>query len=633
MKPFLPASRWRLCPFLCSLLLASWFSQAGNAATAAVDVARFDSLSHRCYVEDNEAVLHVFNRVTVLSAAGEEYGRVWVSESKFSKLKSVEVRLIDATGRVMLKRKKGDLTKQCGFGDHGVLYSDYCWYTADLSAPAYPYSVECEYEQELRSLFFVNGVSLQRGIPIRTAVVELSFSSDYPIAYKEYGFDRAPVELTEKKRRTLTWTLTDIPAGESYSYIPPEHVGGMRLELVAERFDLDGHTFHQRSWKNVGLWAKELFDSRYNVGSKPTTSPSPDEALKAAKRIYMDLIRAVRYVAVQIGISGWQPSLASETEAKKYGDCKGMAVLLVSQLRSAGIEAYPCLILTKGEGALDTSFVNLGFNHVIAMALIGRDTLWMDPTCDVCPPGDLPSSDEDNTVLIITDRGGVLVRTPRPVPNDNQIVRTTALEVDDTGFVSIVSKVSVTGNYAHNIRASLRELANDEADEYMHTWLLGDNRMFNLSHYTTSNLTDITVPLIVEARLNSVRPTDRIGQTHYVRPILFSSRDIYGDAKTSGRSIPISLGSPRSIIDSVFIHGTSRFHIDSIVTPVNDSAICQGASASISFTRDSTGATACYVQEFRGGSVPTDRFDEFTQFLALRRKILDTPVKLRSVAR
>src|SRR5439155_21618233 len=103
----------------------------------------------------------------------------------------------------------------------------------------------------------------------------------------------------------------------------------------------------------------------------------------------------VRYVAIELGIGGYQPHLADEVLKNRYGDCKDKVCLLLSLLAAAGIPGEPALVKTAGEGVLDTALVDLGqFDHMIARVQLGDEVVWVDPTASSCALGYLPGADQ-----------------------------------------------------------------------------------------------------------------------------------------------------------------------------------------------------------------------------------------------
>ena len=67
-----------------------------------------------------------------------------------------------------------------------------------------------------------------------------------------------------------------------------------------------------------------------------------------AKLIHEFVAKDIRYVAIEYGDSGYEPHHAKEVFVNRYGDCKDQAILLITMLKEAGIEAYPVLIGTRG---------------------------------------------------------------------------------------------------------------------------------------------------------------------------------------------------------------------------------------------------------------------------------------------
>ena len=50
--------------------------------------------------------------------------------------------------------------------------------------------------------------------------------------------------------------------------------------------------------------------------------------------------RNIRYVAIEVGIGGFQPHPAADVFAHQYGDCKDKATLLSTMLKQIGIDSY-----------------------------------------------------------------------------------------------------------------------------------------------------------------------------------------------------------------------------------------------------------------------------------------------------
>ncbi|MEI9969999.1 MAG: transglutaminase-like domain-containing protein [Terracidiphilus sp.] len=75
---------------------------------------------------------------------------------------------------------------------------------------------------------------------------------------------------------------------------------------------------------------------------------------------YLD--REVRYTGIEFGEAAIVPHDPAETLAKKYGDCKDKATLLVAMLRAAGIPANVALL--NVESRIDSPLDLPGMGHV-----------------------------------------------------------------------------------------------------------------------------------------------------------------------------------------------------------------------------------------------------------------------------
>ena len=73
----------------------------------------------------------------------------------------------------------------------------------------------------------------------------------------------------------------------------------------------------------------------------------------------------VHYEAIEFGRRAYIPKTARETMRDRYGDCKDLSTLLISDLQTENVRAYPALVLTRDDGYVDPSFPSFEFNHVI----------------------------------------------------------------------------------------------------------------------------------------------------------------------------------------------------------------------------------------------------------------------------
>lgn len=139
-------------------------------------------------------------------------------------------------------------------------------------------------------------------------------------------------------------------------------------------------------WQDVINWSLPLYQNALsdaleikNIADdirQQTTEPSEQIA-----RALLFVQSEIRYLGIELGVNSHQPSKATETLSRRYGDCKDKAVLLISILKQLGIEANPALVNTDKQGQIAEypPMVN-AFNHVIVKVMHHGEEYWIDPT-------------------------------------------------------------------------------------------------------------------------------------------------------------------------------------------------------------------------------------------------------------
>ena len=88
--------------------------------------------------------------------------------------------------------------------------------------------------------------------------------------------------------------------------------------------------------------------------------------------------------------------------ARKFGDCKDKASLLVVMLREIGVDASLVLARTRRGGDLDPEPASLApFDH--AIVYVPRYDLFLDGTAEFSGADELPAQDQDIPVLIVSE--------------------------------------------------------------------------------------------------------------------------------------------------------------------------------------------------------------------------------------
>ncbi len=182
-----------------------------------------------------------------------------------------------------------------------------------------------------------------------------------------------------------------------------------------------------RSWEEVARLYSEIVD-RAIAGStvddwvKRALRGSPPSAA-VIDRLLAELQATVRYAGVELGEGRLVPRSPRETLARRYGDCKDKATLLVALLRAAEVPAYVALLRAGVDTDVVEDLPGLGaFDHAVVY-VPASPPIWIDPTEPLLRAGELPERDRGRLALVAAPGIRGLVRTPEARPGDNLLHR------------------------------------------------------------------------------------------------------------------------------------------------------------------------------------------------------------------
>jgi hypothetical protein len=479
--------RTRICRLFVILVIA--FS-GGTAVAGTPDWLRDTARAPLPnYPEDTDAVVLLDERLVTVSPSGEvhstyrkafkilrpagrENGTLYVYFDHQTETTSMKAWGITAAGEE-LEVKKGDAVT-AGYTEE--LYSDTRYLVLRIPGAQVGNVIGYEY-QHLERPFVLQAIWVfQDEIPVRRGrfVLELPSSWTYAVSWRNH----APLSPQQSGDNRWTWEFTDIEPIRSEPEMPT-------WRSVAGQFEIsfspkDPASQNNGSWAQIGRWYSQTASGRREVSpslrdkAHLMAGDSVDPLEKIA-RLASYVQHSIRYVAIEIGIGGYQPHAAQDVFASGYGDCKDKATLLSAMLHEAGIDSYYMLINSKRD-FLSPDFPSmLGFNHVIlAIRLpegasvpsrmpilrhekLGR-LLLFDPTDDSTPLGYLPPNLQASRGLVVTESEGELVSTPLLPPSANRILRTAKLSLDTDGTLKGTVEEAREGPFATELRESLLNL-------------------------------------------------------------------------------------------------------------------------------------------------------------------------------
>jgi transglutaminase-like putative cysteine protease/Tfp pilus assembly protein PilF len=231
------------------------------------------------------------------------------------------------------------------------------------------------------------------------------------------------------------------------------------------------HVSTYQKWDDVATWYQGLIKGQLDASPqirdavREATRGITDERAKI-RAIYELVVTKTRYVGLEFGIHGYQPYRTPQVFARKFGDCKDKASLLVVMLKEAGIAATMVLARTRHGGDLDAQPASLApFDH--AIAYIPKYDWFLDGTAEFSGSDELPAQDQDIHVLVVNEHK--LVRTPVPPALHNTVVTDWRVALDPSGDAHVEERLRISGEAAHEWRNHYQS-PGERNDKYSKAW-------------------------------------------------------------------------------------------------------------------------------------------------------------------
>ncbi len=525
----------------------------------------------------------------ILRPGGRGYGMAMVSFNPHTKVSGLRGWCIPAQGKDYEIKDKEAVEVSLPKIEGGELVSDVKDKVLQIPAPDPGNIVGYEYEKEEQPLVLQEVWDFQREIPVRESHYSLQLPPGW--AYKALWFNYPETKPTENGTQ-LQWAVSDVKSIREEQDMPP--LAGVSGQMVVSFFPQGGASLRGFSnWTEMGSWYLNLTSGRRDaspeikqqVTSLTATATTPLDKMRALAQF---LQRDVRYVAISLGIGGFQPHAAPDVFTHRYGDCKDKATLLSSMLSQIGVDSYYVVINSERGSVTTETAANIGaFDHVIlAIKLptgvsdaslvattqhprLGR-LLFFDPTNELIPFGEIGGYLQGNYGLLVTPDGGDLVELPRQPPAMNSIVRTGRLTLDPMGTLKGEVSEMRLGDRAWSERERLRTVSKStDQIKPIEDLLAGSLSLFHITQANVVNLHQTDQPFGFHYTFEAQNYAKNAGGLLLVRPRVLG-------VKTSGiletkepRKFPIEFEGPSRDSDSFEITIPAGYVVDDMPPPVD----------------------------------------------------------------
>jgi hypothetical protein len=570
-----------------------------------------------------EYIRHHRRVVKILRPSGIEQGSYGVHFRSDEKVISVHGWSIDSAGHEYeLKDKE---------------FEERAWVSAQMyddvryrlgTVPGSQVGSVVAFESEVRRHTFLDEFTWtpQEDNPVLHGSITIQLPSGYEFKDSWFGIPSSPP--SSPSANSWRWEAFNLAPIKQEEHMPAFGALAGRLKLNYFGPGLQSMT---DSWNALGNWYNRLtFDRRV---STPEISQKVSE-LTAGKSDFVSKVRAItnfmqseiRYVAIEIGVGGYQPHAATDIFRARYGDCKDKATLLSTMLHEAGV-ASDYVIIHTGRGVVKPDIPSSWFNHaILAIELpananadtlravisdkAGKKYLLFDPTNPFTPLGEIPSYLQDSYALLVKPSGGEIIRTPVLDPAVNRYVRHGDFKLSADGTLEGSVEGKMIGNAASENRHLYSSLSELERKQVAERYIMGFLKSAALKDLKVDALDRNSDELVIRYGLTSERYAQVAGPLLIVRPRVLGQYAFALEKKD--RQYPIELNSTAEDDDTYEIEIPPGYAVDDVPEPKK----LDSSFASYQSHFDVSGSTITYKRTFinRALEIPTDKIAEFRSF-------------------
>ncbi|MGZ8811002.1 MAG: transglutaminase domain-containing protein, partial [Thermoanaerobaculia bacterium] len=251
-----------------------------------------------------------------------------------------------------------------------------------------------------------------------------------------------------------------------------------------------------KSWQEIARRYSEIVDAQISAGKPRATDVvgSTTNRAEIINRALAYIQKNVRYAGVEVGESSIVPRTPQVVVGNRYGDCKDKATLLVALLRAAGVNADVALLRAGSDLDVTSDLPGLArFNHAIVLVR-GTPQIWIDPTDEYTPAGELPSADQGRLALVANANTTDLMQTPFAGAADNRSAETRAFTLAEEGKASVVETTEATGTAESSMRRYAATTDQKSYREALETYAKSGYLAKALKSYDTTNPHDLATP-------------------------------------------------------------------------------------------------------------------------------------------
>jgi len=522
--------------------------------------------------------------------AKDHYGFAFADYDAETKVLNMHAWCIPAQGKDYEAKEKDAIETSLPGVANGELVTDLRTKLLRIPAADPGNIVGWEIEQDERPFVYQKVWRFQSQVPVREARFTLQLPSGWE--YRATWLNYAEVKEAGAGNNQWQWVVSDVKAVKKEEDMPPwSGVAGQMLLTFLAPGGTGEKTYE--TWADIGKWEANLEQGRRDpspaIAQKVKELTTGKSTATEKMRALADFVqRDIRYVAIELGIGGWQPHPANEIYDHHYGDCKDKATLMGSMLKEIGVESYYISInTTRGAVTAQTPPHPFWFNHEIIGVRLPEDVkdpslvaiyqhpklgriLIFDPTDEMTPFGQLRGDLQANYGLLVTPNSADLIELPLLPPSASGVHRVGKFQLTGNGGLTGEIQEVYVGDSATRQRYFFRS-AQKETDrvKYLESLLAGSLSTYQITKATVGNVNEWHLPFQYQYTIEAPSYAKTAGDLLLVRPRVLghASSDLL--EKKEPRKYPVEFEGPEKNVMSYEIAMPVGYVVDELPPPVD----------------------------------------------------------------
>lgn len=571
------------------------------------------------------------NAFRILRPGGVGYGTVVGISNSQVKLLSMRGWCIPTSGKDVEVRDKDAVESSAPEVAYGELVSDVRAKILKIPESEPGSIVGSEIEREESLFVMQDSWGFQERVPVREARYTLQLPAGWE--YKAEWVHAPEIKPSATGNNQWQWVVNDVPEIRHEAEMPPWR--GVAGQMIISLIPPDGARKGFVTWAEVAKWTASLAlgkrDASPEIKQKVAELTADKKTTTTKMMAIADYVQSnIRYVAIELGIGGWQPHPAKDIYANQYGDCKDKATLMSTMLKQMGVNS-DYLIVNSHRGAVSPDApMKESFNHAILAIHLPDDVndagleaiyndrtvgrvLIFDPTDDLTPLGRLRGALQGSYGLLVSGDSGELIELPILPPQDSGIRRSGKFILSSNGTLSGEVIDMRYGDYGSFERNAYRYMTKKEDQiKPIETILSHSFGTYQIAKASIANLDLRDAPFQMTYSFVAPDYAKTAGQLMLVRPRVLGEKSSDLLEKKEVRKYAVEFEGPRRDVDHIEITLPAGYQVDELPPPTD----VEYPFGSYHSKSELQGNALVYTRtvEIKDVSVPLEKMDDLKKF-------------------